>query len=189
MEEVWKEIDGYDGRYLVSNYGRVVRVENGGNVEVAINVNSCGYWQLHLKDEKKRRTVTIHRLVATHFIPNPKSLPQINHKDGDKKNNRADNLEWCTASYNTKHAFDNGLKENTRKAAARTAPKRHPAFVAGHVRSSSKRIEVTKISTGEKFVYSSANEAARQLGLTQGNLSAAARGAIKSTMGYTAKYL
>lgn len=189
MEEVWKGIEGYNGKYLVSNYGRVVRAENGGCVDVSLNVNSCGYLQLHLKGEKGRKTVTIHRLVATHFIPNPYNLPQINHKDGNKMNNKADNLEWCTASHNTQHAYDNGLKENTRKVAAITAKARHPAFVQGHVRSSSKKIEVTKISTGEKFVYSSANEAARQLGLFQGNLSAAARGAIKSTMGYTAKYL
>lgn len=80
--------------------------------------NKCnGYKHVHLKKEKGRKTITVHKLVALYFClnPDPEKYPIINHKDGDKINNKADNLEWCNYSYNNNHAIQMGLKGEERK--------------------------------------------------------------------------
>lgn len=73
--------------------------------------NGHGYKQVFISVEGKRYVRYIHRLVAECFIPNPDGLPEVNHKDGNKANNNADNLEWCTSSYNKLHAIRTGLKK------------------------------------------------------------------------------
>lgn len=73
--------------------------------------NGHGYKQVFVSVKGIRYVRYIHRLVAECFIPNPDGLPEINHKDGNKANNHADNLEWCTSSYNKYHAFRTGLKK------------------------------------------------------------------------------
>lgn len=69
-----------------------------------------GYLQVHLRVEGKDKTIKIHRLAAEAFVPNLYNLPQVNHKDGNKKNNKAENLEWVSNSSNQKHAYKNGLR-------------------------------------------------------------------------------
>lgn len=104
MEEIWKSIE-YDG-YEVSNLGRVKSYKyDKENVRIMKPYkNTKGYLQIDLSlDGRKRENrvhLSIHRLVALAFIPNPDNLPQVNHKDEDKTNNRVDNLEWCTNDYN-----------------------------------------------------------------------------------------
>ncbi len=99
MKEVWKDIAGYEGLYQVSNFGRVRSLER-----VVQHMHS-GKLTLpsKLKEPKggKRKQISIHRLVAETFIPNPDGLPCVNHKDENKTNNHVDNLEWCTYKYNT----------------------------------------------------------------------------------------
>lgn len=109
--EIWKDIAGYDGLYQVSNLGRVksvLRIVQNGNKQrrvderIMIPVKTKGgYIRVTLKDHGRNKTKTIHRLVAEAFIPNKSNLPQINHKDEDKTNNKVENLEWCTAQYNS----------------------------------------------------------------------------------------
>lgn len=70
-----------------------------------------GYAAVNLTKRKKMRTLSVHRIVALHFIPNPHGYKEVNHKDGDKLNNHVSNLEWCTKSQNTKHAYDTGLRK------------------------------------------------------------------------------
>lgn len=109
--EIWKDVIGYEGLYRVSNLGRVKsvlrKVKNGSiirrvNEKIMTPVfTRGGYLRVTLKNQGKEKTKTIHRLVAESFIPNPCNLPQINHKDENKLNNSTDNLEWCTAKYNS----------------------------------------------------------------------------------------
>lgn len=71
--------------------------------------NTCGYLRLTINYKQKLRKFLVHRMVAEAHIPNPENKKFVNHIDGDKHNNHADNLEWCTASENAKHAIENGL--------------------------------------------------------------------------------
>lgn len=107
MDEIWKDIRGYEGLYQVSNLGRVK-----GLARVSLDkrylpdrilegsVYSTGYIVVKLRVNGFAKRFSIHRLVAEHFIPNHENLPVINHKDENKLNNRIDNLEWCTHKYN-----------------------------------------------------------------------------------------
>lgn len=100
--EKWKEIEGTSGRYFVSNKGRV-RGVSGQKLTPFIN-SQRGYYAVNIYPvPRQMRTVLLHRLVATAFIPNPHGLPQVNHKDGNKANNAANNLEWVTNAENNKH--------------------------------------------------------------------------------------
>lgn len=115
MVEV-KNVIGYEGLYLIDNLGNVVslpkiqgrRLHNKYKILNA-KVNKFGYKEVALTKDGKTKTLLLHRLIAQHFVPNPNSLPCVNHKNGVKSDNRIENLEWCTKSQNTKHAFDNNL--------------------------------------------------------------------------------
>jgi hypothetical protein len=121
VKEIWKDIPGYEGYYQVSNIGRVKGLERkvphptcGGEMTVhekilspQTTINRVKQVSLSKNGNIKRKSV--HRLVAIAFIPNPKNKPCINHKDGDRTNNNVNNLEWCTHSENTIHAYKNGL--------------------------------------------------------------------------------
>ena len=100
MEEVRVVIPGYDWRYTVSNTGRV-----RWQVELKPQINEKGYARASLHENNKCKKCKIHRLVAQAFVPNPLNKPFINHKDGDRLNNNADNLERVTAQENTDHAI------------------------------------------------------------------------------------
>ena len=103
MVEVWKDIEGYEGRYKISNLGNVKSLMYGGRKyekDLTPKVNNCGRLWVELFCNGKKKQFLIHRLVAKAFIPNPHGLPQINHIDENPKNNRVDNLEWCDARYN-----------------------------------------------------------------------------------------
>lgn len=94
MEEIWKDIDGYDGKYQVSNLENVRRA---GKHRLKPQSRKHGYLSVWLYDGHNRATqVSIHRLVANAFVPNPNGLKEINHLDECKQNNRADNLAWCS---------------------------------------------------------------------------------------------
>ena len=121
--EVWKDIKDYEGLYQVSNMGRIKslkRYEKSGskirlrNEKILKQKNTMGYNYVILSKFNKLKTYRIHRLVAETFISNPQQLPQVNHIDGNKLNNKAKNLEWCTASYNIKEAYRLNLSK-TRK--------------------------------------------------------------------------
>ena len=107
--EIWKPIINYEGLYEVSNLGRVKTLTKPGfSFKPRLlrqRDNGFGYMQCQLMKNGKRNMMTVHRLVAQAFVPNPENKPQINHKDGDKRNNAVDNLEWCTNSENQIHKF------------------------------------------------------------------------------------
>lgn len=124
MEEIWRDIEGYEGHYQVSNLGRVKSLErymngrNGGKSLLKERIlkpikNNRGYLNVNLSKNRKRKNANIHRLVAKAFIPNPDNKPEVNHVDTNKKNNRADNLEWATTKENIRHAWEKGLCKPT----------------------------------------------------------------------------
>lgn len=103
QEEIFKEIAGYDGKYMVSTLGRVYNKRTGRYLKGGLNQN--GYRRVVLYDSttQKKYYKNIHRLVAETFIPNPEGLECINHKDENKTNNNIENLEWCTKAYNNQY--------------------------------------------------------------------------------------
>ena len=118
--EIWKDIDGFEGIYKISNYGRVkslYRVVNNHPMKEMIRSNSLtkdGYVKIRLLGNGKDITARVHRLVAKAFIPNPNNKETVNHKDGNKQNNRVDNLEWSDRSEQLYHAYSHNLKKQKR---------------------------------------------------------------------------
>ena len=103
--EIWKKIKDYEGLYWISNLGRV-KNRHGRVLKPEIRQ---GYYSIDLMKNHKRKKYRIHRLVAEAFIENPDNLPQVNHKDENKLNNEADNLEWCDNTYNTHYSRHENL--------------------------------------------------------------------------------
>lgn len=106
MKEEWRYIKGYEGKYQISNLGRVKSLGNNKNKKEKILSNTPrkdGYLMVCLYKNGKGKPFTVHRLVALHFIDNPNNYEEVNHKDENKQNNSIDNLEWCTREYNNNY--------------------------------------------------------------------------------------
>ena len=114
MKEEWRQITGYEGRYDVSNLGRIKRIIGGqgtyANRVLKQSKNGVGYLQLKLSKENTNKHYYVHRLVATAFIGPCPEGKQVNHKDGDKTNNRPENLEYVTPHNNILHSIMVGLR-------------------------------------------------------------------------------
>ena len=113
--EQWKDIKGYEGLYQVSNYGRVksltyrkcvhgIRTISSADIVLSPFDNGNGYLLISLTRNQKRKNFYVHRIVAENFIDIPNKFDYVNHKDFNKKNNKVENLEWCTQKYNVNHA-------------------------------------------------------------------------------------
>lgn len=168
MEEIWKDIEGYEGIYQVSNLGRVKSLKHSKEGKLLKGrVTGKGYLSVVLFRNSVRKSNSIHRLVAQAFIPNPENKPEVNHIDEDKTNNNIDNLDWSTPKENSNHGT-----RNDRIAETKSIP-----------------IIVININTGEVEEFYGISECARQLGLHKQNITSVLKGKRKQTGGYTFKYL
>lgn len=182
MEEIWKDIEGYEDLYQVSNMGRIKSLErykeNHGKLQKVeekiktMNIKNSGYQFVQLYKNNKYKNLMVHRLVAQAFIPNVDNKPQINHIDGNKLNNNVTNLEWCTNSENGKHAWDTGLKQCTErlKEATRKTNKEYK----------SKPINQLDLQGNYIRTWLSAHEASRQLGIDRSTISQCCRGSRRN---------
>lgn len=184
MEEIWKDIEGYEGYYQVSNLGNVKglarKINNGKGVlvkkESMLNhINSRdGYLYVALSKNNKERKFSVHRLVAKAFIPNPNNLPEVNHKDEVKTNNFVfvnedgtvdydkSNLEWCTRKYNVNYGT-----ARKRLVETRTVNNSYGA-----------EIPVNQFDLNGNFIkrYKSMRSAARETGLAEPLIEACCNG-------------
>ncbi len=118
MEE-WRDIPGYEGRFQISNQGRVKSLERKVRNRsgfwtvpekiIKYQVNSKGYQVVSLGNSPNKKTFKVHRLVAAQFVKNPLNLDQINHLDANKENNFSTNLEWCSTRENCSHRHFNNI--------------------------------------------------------------------------------
>ncbi len=181
MEEIWKDIKGYEGIYKVSSLGRIKYLErtNSGGVYVPEGIkrpqdNGNGYKYVQLKKEGTRKNFYIHRIVAECFLPNPEKLKEVNHKNENKSDNRAENLEWCTHSYNNSY----GTKiERTKK---------HPNYIARTQRAKTKIICIYPDGRSKRFP--SQVECARELGVPVAGINQVLKKRQKTHYGYRFEY-
>lgn len=163
-------IDGYD-RYNVDVNG-VVRNEHGR--ELKHDVTHDGYHRVTLYNNGKSKHIPVHRLVANAFIPNPENKPTVNHKNGDKSDNRVSNLEWSTRSENSQHAYDNGLNR-----CHFTCEDRQRGWTTLS-KTTSKPVRI--VETNE--IYSSATQCAKRNGFDSGNIISCCNGNRPTHRGY-----
>ena len=109
MNEIWVNIENYNGKYQVSNYGNVRKLEKNKIRYLFLRKDSGGYLQVAICYNKKKTFYLVHRLVAIAFIPNPYNHKKINHIDKDKTNNNVNNLEWCNRQYNNDYSLSKAV--------------------------------------------------------------------------------
>ena len=157
-----KYIKGYGKKYLIFPDGSIYSYRRKRFLKW--NADGKGYYRVTLLFRNKAKTCHIHRLVAINFIPNPNNLPVVNHKDFNKKNNKRENLEWCTDEYNKKHYFTNKRDEWLRL----------------------KAVKVSQHSLDGKFIkkWESISGAAKGTGIDRMCILHAARNEYKQAGGY-----
>lgn len=114
MEEL-RPIKNYENEYRISNLGNVYSIKTGKLKIRKLNLVDGRYYMVTFFGKDRCKSVFVHRLVAEAFISNPENLPQVNHKDGNKRNNNAENLEWITQSDNLKYAYNNGFVNSNKR--------------------------------------------------------------------------
>lgn len=178
--EIWKSIKDYEGLYEISNLGRVKKLSTKHKVKTYTTrfVKISGGYNEYQSVNLSNKAYLLHRLIGQSFIPNPENLPQINHINGIKSDNSIENLEWCTSSYNNKHAFRTGLNKGSALG----------KFGKDHATS----VSVKRISlTGDVLAtYGSIREASRATGICITAISACCRGLNhKNKDGNTWRYI
>ena len=176
MEEIWRDIKGYEGKYKVSNLGRVKSLNYHRSCKERILknlINTRGYLTTVLYKNGIGNNVQIHRLVATAFIENPENLPEVNHIDENKTNNFVSNLEFCDRKYNNNYGTRNERSMFTR--------------IVNNRKNAPKKID--QYSLDGKFIktWNSGTDLAN-CGFNNGNICNCCNGQRKTSKGYIWKY-
>lgn len=169
MKEIWKPVRNYECLYEVSNMGRVKSLnyrKTGKEGIMKATKDSHGYLQVHLSKDGKVKNCYVHRLVATVFCENPEGYTEVNHINEIKSDNRAENLEYCSRSYN--NTYNGRAKKVGKKAAEKTSK---PVFSVGK-------------KSGLIMWWQSAREAERCTGISSGNIIKCCKGKLKSAGGF-----
>ena len=166
MDEIWHDIEGYEGLYQISNKGRVKSLKCGKERIRTPVISNSGYLNIILYKNTEAQHRLVHRLVAEAFIPNLENKPQINHKDENKLNNCVDNLEWVTAKENINHGT-----RNERAGYSRSKP-------------------ILQYSKSGDFIreWQGAHEVERVLGIDNSHIIDCCRGKYKSSGGFVWRY-
>lgn len=168
MQEIWKEVVGYDKPFEVSNYGRLRAKfsRNGKPIneyrQIETTDNGNGYLRFARRKDGKPKTVYVHKVVASAFIKNPRGLTEINHLDENKHNNNANNLEWCTHKENCQHGTRN-----------QRSGQKHAKWVEC-------------VETG--IIYTSIAQAAKAMGCVKSAIGNCLNGRAKTCGGYHWRY-
>ena len=173
MTEIWKPIKGYEGRYEVSNLGNVRSLnwrKSGLAKKLTPAIDRYGYLQVCLSKNGKQFNGKVHRLVADAFLPTNRNDLQVNHKDEDKTNNRASNLEWMTPAQNVNHGT-----RNTRMSAAK-------------INGNAKAVKQLDLDGKIVRVWPSMSEVRRVFRYDTGLLSLCCRGIKHTAYGYRWEY-
>lgn len=153
------DVKGYEGLYAVTSCGKIWSYRSNMFLKP---FTARGYLKVKLYKDKANKSASVHRLVAEAYLPNPDSLPQINHKDENKENNCVDNLEWCDTKYNINFGRHN---QNVSKSHSK---------------------KVCCVELGKEF--ESAKIAAAHMGVSASNIAKCCKGKYKTTGGYHWKY-
>ena len=178
LKKEWKEIKGYEGRYIISNYGEIISLprykQNNSKLqyvepkEIARYVNSKnGYVYVQLWNNATYKNIRLHKLVAQNFIPNKDNKLQINHIDGNKQNNRVDNLEWANDKEQMKHC------------------KEKLGWNPHHTTNRKRR----KVMRSDGKTYNSIKEAGKENNLFPSNIVMCCQGKCESIGGYKWEYV
>ena len=171
MNEEWRDIQGFEGLYQISNHGRVKSMSNRSNHKDEMIMKQSmvqGYCQITLTKDGIQKAFKVHRLVANAFLNNPLNLPEVNHINGIKTDNKVCNLEWITALGNARHAHATGLARAQK----------------GSENPRSKKVIQMSMNGDEIAEFCGMREAERMTGISHFQISLCCRGKSKSAGGF-----
>lgn len=180
---IWKGVKGYEGLYEVSDTGLVKSLFRYKKI-LKPNKMNTGYLSVELFKNGTSKRMSIHRLVAEAFIPNPNNYPQVNHKDENKQNNNVENLEWCTAKYNLN--YNNGQILRHSKIDYSTEERKKIARKNGKAAKKA----IIQFSKENEYIaeYENIKQASVKLKINASHISETCKGKRKSAGGYVWRY-